>query len=67
MKKTASKTTKPTVVLRKKKQETQSEKSLRLCQYLEEIREEGLTGYIKVNFNQGNICKVEKYEEILRD
>jgi len=53
--------------MRKKKQGTQSEKFLRLCEYIEEIRKNGLTGHIKVNFNQGNICKIEKYEEVLRD
>lgn len=51
----------------KKKKGGQSDKYLRLCEYIEEIRQEGLTGHIKVNFNQGNICKIEKHEEILRD
>lgn len=67
MKKTIPETPDPTVLLRKKKQKNQSEKFLRLCEYIEEIRQGGLTGHIKVNFNQGNICKIEKYEEILRD
>lgn len=68
MKKLIPETPDPTVVLpKKKKQKNQSEKFLRLCEYIEEIRQGGLTGHIKVNFNQGNICKIEKYEEILRD
>jgi len=67
VKKTIPETPDPTVLLRKKKQKNQSEKFLRLCEYIEEIRQGGLTGHIKVNFNQGNICKIEKYEEILRD
>ena len=57
----------PSVLVRKNKQGTQAEKFLRLCESIEEIRRNGLTGHIKVNFNQGNICKVEKYEEILKD
>ena len=52
---------------RRPKKETQFDKFKRLCEYIEEIRSSGLTGHIKVNFNQGNICKIEKYEEILRD
>lgn len=59
--------TAPAAVCGKKKQVEQSDKFLRLCEYIEEIRKEGLTGHIKVNFNQGNICKIEKHEEILRD
>ncbi|WP_028319109.1 hypothetical protein [Desulfobulbus elongatus] len=49
------------------KKETQHDKFLRLCAYIEEIRKMGLTGHIKVNFNKGHICKIEKYEEVLRD
>jgi hypothetical protein len=30
------------------------------------LREEGFTGYIKVNFSQGSIARVEKFEEILK-
>jgi hypothetical protein len=67
VKKTAPATTDPTVSFRKEKKETQSDKFLKLCEYIEVIRQGGLTGHIKVNFNQGNICKIEKYEEILRD
>lgn len=57
----------PTVSLRKDTKLTQSEKFMQLCAYIEENRKRGLTGHIKVNFNQGNICKVEKHEEVLRD
>ena len=66
MAKTKSINTRTTVIVRKKKTEKQSDKISRLCEYIEMVREAGLTGYIKINFNQGNICKVEKYEEILR-
>ncbi len=67
MKKKDTAPTDPTVASGKKKREMQSDKLLRLFEYIEEIREGGLTGHIKVNFNQGNICKIEKHEEILRD
>jgi hypothetical protein len=52
-----------TTIIRCKKQ---SDKISRLFEYFQTIKDDELTGYIKVNFNQGNICKVEKYEEILR-
>lgn len=55
------------LVIKRKKTSKQSDKIARLCEYLELIHEEGLTGHIKVNFNQGNICKIEKHEEVLRD
>lgn len=52
-----------TTIIRCKKQ---SDKISRLFEYFQTVKDDELTGYIKVNFNQGNICKVEKYEEILR-
>lgn len=67
VKKSAVEATSSPVSFQKKKKETQQDKYQRLCEYIEEIRQGGLTGHIKVNFNQGNICKIEKYEEILRD
>ena len=67
VKKKAPETTDPSLASGKKKQGMQSDKVSRLFVYIEEIRKEGLTGHIKVNFNQGNICKIEKHEEILRD
>ena len=44
----------------------QAERLDLLIEYLKSIRKDQLTGYIKINFNQGNICKIEKFEEILR-
>jgi len=67
VKKTVPPPTDQTASLCKNKKESQYDKFLRLCEYIEAIRQSGLTGHIKVNFNQGNICKIEKYEEILRD
>ncbi len=46
--------------------EGQVEKLGKLIDYLQAIKDDEMTGYIKINFNQGNICKIEKYEEILR-
>jgi hypothetical protein len=44
-----------------------SEKKLkRLMEYLKGIQTENFTGYIKVNFSQGSVGRVERFEEILR-
>ena len=43
-----------------------NDKLKQLYDYLAGIRNENFTGYIKVNFTQGNIGRVEKFEEILR-
>ena len=37
-----------------------------LVQYLEEIGENKFTGYIKINFSQGSVGRIEKFEEILK-
>ena len=37
-----------------------------LVECLQEIREEKFTGYIKINYSQGSIGRVERFEEILR-
>ncbi len=44
----------------------QSEKLKRLFEYLMSIRNNNFTGYIKINFTQGNVGRVEKFEEILK-
>lgn len=54
----------PTVI-RKPKEQTPS-KLKRLFDYLISIRNENFTGYIKINFSQGTVGRVEKFEEILR-
>jgi hypothetical protein len=51
-------------VIQKPKKKT--EKLKLLYDYLSDIRNEKFTGYIKVNFTQGNIGRVEKFEEILK-
>ena len=42
------------------------DKLKKLYEYLSIIRDENFTGYIKINFTQGNIGRVEKFEEILK-
>lgn len=41
-------------------------KLTRLMKYLESIKDENFTGYIKVNYTQGSIGRIERFEEILR-
>ncbi len=33
---------------------------------LQTLKDDGFTGYIKINFTQGSIGRVEKFEEILK-
>jgi hypothetical protein len=42
------------------------DKLKQLAEYLLSIRNENFTGYIKINFTQGNVGRVEKFEEILK-
>jgi hypothetical protein len=37
-----------------------------LVNVIQEMNEKEFTGYIKINFSQGGIGRIEKYEEILR-
>ena len=49
-----------------KPKERNVDKLTKLHEYLSSIRNENFTGYIKVNFSQGNVGRVEKFEEILK-
>jgi hypothetical protein len=40
-------------------------KLARLIKYLTGIQDQKFTGYIKVNFSQGTIGRIERFEEIL--
>jgi NADH:ubiquinone oxidoreductase subunit E len=40
-------------------------KITRLVEYLQSIQDQNFTGYIKVNFSQGSVGRIEKFEEIL--
>ena len=37
-----------------------------LLSVIQEMTEKEFTGHIKINFSQGGIGRIEKYEEILR-
>jgi hypothetical protein len=41
-----------------------SNKLERLMKYLKDLNEENFTGSIKINFSQGSIARVERFEEI---
>jgi hypothetical protein len=55
----------PANVIQKQKLKN-PDKLKQLYEYLLNIRDETFTGYIKINFTQGNIGRVEKFEEILK-
>ena len=38
-----------------------------LVDAIQDMNEREFTGYIKINFSQGGIGRIEKYEEILRN
>lgn len=42
------------------------EKYQKLITYLQELQATEFTGYIKVNFTQGSVGRIERFEEILR-
>ncbi|WP_052263348.1 hypothetical protein [Geobacter pickeringii] len=44
----------------------QDEKLVRLVSELTKLVNEEFTGHIKINFSQGGIGRIEKFEEILR-
>jgi hypothetical protein len=41
-------------------------KLTKLVDYLSALQGNGFTGYIKVNFSQGTVGRIEKFEEVLR-
>jgi len=45
--------------------EDKENKLTRLMEYLAKIQGRKFTGYIKVNFSQGSIGRIERFEEIL--
>ncbi|MEW6427392.1 MAG: hypothetical protein AB1568_05085 [Thermodesulfobacteriota bacterium] len=42
------------------------DKHARLLEYLALVGKDQFTGYIKINYSQGNIGRIEKFEEILK-
>ena len=43
-----------------------SDRLEKLAEHLETLRDQKFTGYIKINYSQGSIARIEKYEEILK-
>ena len=43
------------------------EKLAKLLEIMRLLVDEKFTGYIKVNFSQGGVGRIEKFEEILRE
>ena len=43
------------------------EKMTRIIELMKTLADEKFTGYIKVNFSQGGVGRIEKFEEILRE
>jgi hypothetical protein len=50
-----------------KKKPYKSEKLDLVVRKMESLVESNFTGYVKINFTQGSIGRVEKFEEILKD
>jgi hypothetical protein len=38
----------------------------RLQQHLQDLQKEKFTGYIKINYSQGSIGRIEQFQEILK-
>jgi len=49
-----------------KKREKQLEKLEKLVEVLTSLMRDEFTGHIKINFSEGGIGRVEKFEEILK-
>jgi hypothetical protein len=41
-----------------------SQKLSRLLEYLRDLSDDSFTGYVKINFSQGSLARVEQFEEI---
>lgn len=60
--------TQKTVIERRPRNKPRADED-KLAQLLEELKlclETRFTGYIKINYSQGSIARVEKFEEILK-
>jgi hypothetical protein len=57
-------TAKPQFLWRRK---TDADERLRrLIEFLTGLKGEDFTGYVKINYSQGGIARVEKFEEVLK-
>ncbi len=59
-------TMKPKIVHNKDLGNGKQSKLEKLSAYMHKIKDENFTGYIKVNFSQGSVGRIEKFEEILK-
>ena len=48
------------------KQDDREQKFQKVIEYLASVPEQKFTGYIKINYSQGSIGRVERFEEILK-
>jgi len=53
-------------VLMKTDKNNQPGRLKKVAQYFKKLQAKNFTGYIKVNFSQGSIAKVEKFEKVLK-
>lgn len=51
----------------KKPSKDQEERLRELVQYLRDLQKEKFTGYVKANFSQGSLSRIEKFEVVLKD
>lgn len=42
------------------------EKYKKLIEHLKRLQDKKFTGYIKVNFSQGSVGRIEQFEEVLK-
>lgn len=54
------------VVTKNSKQRKKDSKYERFIDFLNDAKQAKFTGYIKINFSQGQIGRIEKFEEILK-
>lgn len=52
--------------LTENKKDRPMEKEKKIIEMIRTLMDKKFTGYIKVNFSQGNIGRIEKFEEILK-
>lgn len=50
----------------KKASKDKEERLRELVQYLRDLQKDKFTGYVKANFSQGSLGRIEKYEEVLK-
>ena len=58
-------TVRPKVVVQTKKRSV-ADRLEKLAAYILSLGDEDFTGYVKINFTQGSVGRVERFEEILR-